>query len=309
MADAQTAGRWHIGMGVDAGIPTKNPFQYALGGDVRLQKELSSHLAATLTAGFTHYFEKDHFAGYNEYGSPFNVIPVKAGLKYFFTDGVYVGGEAGGGFGFEQWKNSFLWSPSIGIEFKNGIDVSLKYEDYTRNPVTKDVALRLGYAFDTRKMASHKRTAPLNDWEMSISIDPGFSINTSNASLGTEVTAYKRLTDALQFTVSAGYTYFFKRSNNYYFGYNSPVTFFNFGAKSVIPVKAGLRYYTGDKFYIAGAAGIAIASQGNPSFVCSPSAGFTLKNGLDLGVSYSNFGNTLVPDVAEIKVAYKFKLK
>jgi hypothetical protein len=86
------------------------------------------------------------------------------------------------------------------------------------------------------------------------------------------------------------------------------VLFFNYGARSVIPVKAGLRYYTGDRFYIAGAAGVAFASQGNPSFVYSPSAGVTLKNGVDLGVSYSNFGNTLVPDVMELKVAYKFKL-
>jgi hypothetical protein len=152
-----SASNWQIGFGVSPGGATSNPFKYTLGGDIRVQKNFNNRISGTLTAGFTHFFEKDHFDGYNQYGSPYNVIPVKAGVKVFLTDGFYLGGEAGVGFGFEQWGNSFVWSPSVGVAFKNGIDLSIRYEDFTKNKVTQDVALRLAYGINTKRLTVHEK--------------------------------------------------------------------------------------------------------------------------------------------------------
>ena len=155
-ARAQTDNGLSLGFGINAGIAPTNAFKYTLGGDIRLQKDINKHFAATLTTGFTHFFEKDHFDKYPQYGSPYNVIPVKAGLKYFVTNNFYLGGEAGAGLAFEQWGTSFLWSPSVGLAFKNGIDISAKYEDYTRDKMTKNIGLRLAYSFDLGNHTSHK---------------------------------------------------------------------------------------------------------------------------------------------------------
>jgi hypothetical protein len=144
IAHAQVPNSWRIGFGINAGVATSDAFKYALGGDIRVQKNFNERLSGTLTTGFTHFFEKDHFASYNQYGSPYNVIPVKLGLKYVVTGNLYAGGEAGAGFAFEQWGTSFLWSPSVGLAFKNGMDISIKYEDYTRDRATKDIALAPG---------------------------------------------------------------------------------------------------------------------------------------------------------------------
>jgi hypothetical protein len=85
IAHAQVPNSWRIGFGINAGVATSDAFKYALGGDIRVQKNFNERLSGTLTTGFTHFFEKDHFASYNQYGSPYNVIPVKLGLKYFVT--------------------------------------------------------------------------------------------------------------------------------------------------------------------------------------------------------------------------------
>ncbi|WP_162996606.1 hypothetical protein [Mucilaginibacter celer] len=112
MANAQSNNSsWRVGFGIDAGITTSDAFKYALGGDIHIQKDFNPQISGTLTTGFSHFFEKDHFAGYSQYASPYNVIPIKLGVKYFVGDNLYLGGEAGAGFAFEQWGTSFVWGP------------------------------------------------------------------------------------------------------------------------------------------------------------------------------------------------------
>ncbi|WCT14841.1 hypothetical protein [Mucilaginibacter jinjuensis] len=310
VAHAQNETGWRIGFGVSPGVPIKDPFAFTLGGDVRLQKNFNNKFAATLTAGFTHYFEKDHFIGYSQYGSPFNVIPVKAGAKFFLYDNLYVAGEAGAGFGFEQWGTSFLWSPSVGVAFKNGLDLSIRYEDFTRSSVTKDISLRLAYGLDTRKLVPHKRTNGDSDWKLAIGLNPGISQNDGFV-LGGEAGIYKPIARNLEAYATAGVTHYFDMYQ-YYYNMTSYDTY-SYGAKrsgkSIIPVKAGLRLYAGNQFYISGDAGAAFVSDGDVAFAYSPTIGLAFKNGVDIGAKYDGYtGGNYIPSAISLKLAYRFKL-
>jgi len=302
---AQTQPGIRLGFGVDGGVATNDPFKSALGGDIRLQKDLNDRLSATLTAGFTHFFEKDHFYGYNQYGSPYNVIPVKAGLKLFLTNNLYFAGEAGVGFGFEQWGNSFLYSPSIGLSFKNGLDISIKYEDYTRSSVTKDIALRLAYGVNLSKQhAVRKKVEHTADWQLGFGINPGIAGNSDDFVLGGDINLYKHLTNDLQATASAGVTHF---SVAYQFYSFSTYNYVKTSGQTIIPVMAGLRLFAGTQFYIAGEAGAAFSTHGIASFAYSPSLGLAFSNGLDLGIKYENFSDNY-PELIALKLGYRFRL-
>jgi hypothetical protein len=79
--------------------------------------------------------------------------------------------------------------------------------------------------------------------------------------------------------------------------------------RNVIPVKAGLRVYLADIFYVGGEAGVGFASKRNTSFVYSTSLGVKLKNGIDIGAKYDNYSHRLIQDAISLKLGYHFKLK
>ncbi len=151
---AQTANdseAWRLGVSVNPGIATKDPYGFVIGGDLRLQKDFVGPLSLTLTTGFTHFSVKDEFKN-TLADVPYNVIPAKAGLKAYISPHFYVGGEVGAGFATSNdMGTSFVWSPNLGYSFNNGIDIGVKYEDYTKFDNTKQVALRVAYGFNLSK--------------------------------------------------------------------------------------------------------------------------------------------------------------
>lgn len=145
---AQDSQAWRLGVGINGGVATDDPYGFVLGGDVKLQKDFAGPVSATLTTGYTHFFVKDDFDGYPAY----NVIPLKAGIKAFLSKNFYLGGELGAGFSTDEGVGtSFVWSPAIGWAFTNGLDIGVKYEDYTKYDNTKQVALRIAYGFNLSK--------------------------------------------------------------------------------------------------------------------------------------------------------------
>ncbi|OOV18723.1 hypothetical protein [Flavobacterium sp. LM4] len=135
--------KFKLGFGVSGGIPTDgDDYDWALGGDVRLQYDLSKRTSLTLTTGFTNLFVGDDVPD-------LGFIPTKAGFKAFvWEDQFYVMGEIGAGFAVTNNYNetSILWAPSIGYAGKH-IDISLRYEDYDKFN-TNQVALRVAYGFE-----------------------------------------------------------------------------------------------------------------------------------------------------------------
>lgn len=135
-----------LGVGLNLGIPTTDGFNFAIGGDLRLQKDFSGNLSGLLSAGYT------NFSPENDALDNIGYIPVKAGLKVFPVSKFYISGELGAGFGAtEGQKTAFVWSPGIGYGFNNGVDVGVRYEEFTRDGGSLgQVALRLAYGFRLR---------------------------------------------------------------------------------------------------------------------------------------------------------------
>ncbi len=132
---------FRLGFGVNAGATTGDYFNWSLGGDVRLQYDMSMRTSLTLTTGYTHLFGDDNVPD-------LGFIPVKAGFKAFvWEDRFYVLGEAGAGFAVTNDYNetAFLWAPGIGYANKY-IDISVRYEGMTDFNADQ-VALRLAYGF------------------------------------------------------------------------------------------------------------------------------------------------------------------
>ena len=131
---------FRLGFGLNAGAATGDFFNFALGGDVRLQYDMSERTSLTLTTGYTHLFaEEDEI---NDLG----FIPAKVGFKGFiWGDRFYLLGEVGAGFAVtgDYDETTFLWSPGLGYA-NDVIDLSLRYEgmgDFQ----TDQIALRLAY--------------------------------------------------------------------------------------------------------------------------------------------------------------------
>lgn len=140
---------FRLGVGLNVGPVFEKPYDFGLGGDVRLQYDLSKETSITLTTGFTNLFIGDD---YKDLG----FIPVKAGFKGFvWGDSFYLMGEAGAAFAVTNGydKTSLLLAPSIGYANKF-IDLSLKYEfysdfiKYNGNKGVGQLALRVAYGFN-----------------------------------------------------------------------------------------------------------------------------------------------------------------
>lgn len=133
-----------LGIGIDAGSTLKG-YNFFVGGiDTRLQFPLGNGFSGIVTAGYYYFFNT-----LKSNNGSLGFVPLKAGLKYFPFKNVYVAGEAGMGFATQNGEqNSFVYSPSVGLAFRNGFDVSIKYEDFTKyNGYASPLALRLDYGF------------------------------------------------------------------------------------------------------------------------------------------------------------------
>ncbi len=158
-----------LSIGVDAGIPSgnlSNGYNWNLGGSVQADIPVTQQLFVTINAGYNNIYGKD-----NAYGTAFaapniQLLPVKAGLKFFPVNNFYIQGEAGAAFalnksdvGFDNTA-AFVYAPQIGVQFplggKSFIDAGIRYEGTTKfttdvdNSKVNFFGLRIAYAFDTK---------------------------------------------------------------------------------------------------------------------------------------------------------------
>jgi hypothetical protein len=132
---------YRLGFGLNGGLTTGDYFNWALGGDVRFQYDLTKKTSLTLTTGFTNLFGDGDI-------KDLGFIPAKAGFKAFvWEDQFYVLGEVGAGFAVTNSydQTTFIWAPGIGYA-TDIIDISVRYEGM--NDFHADqIALRLAYGF------------------------------------------------------------------------------------------------------------------------------------------------------------------
>ncbi len=165
-----TSGGVILSVGVDAGIPTgnlNNGYNWNIGGSVQADiPVLPQQLFVTINAGYNSIQGKDNAYGTGLTATNIQLLPVKAGLKFFPVSHFYIQGEAGAAFalnksdlGFDNTA-AFIYAPQIGYQFplggKNFIDAGVRYEGSTKfnsgdnNSQLNFVALRLAYAFGTK---------------------------------------------------------------------------------------------------------------------------------------------------------------
>lgn len=142
---------FRLGFGLSGGYVFDDPYDAAIGGDVRIQYDFSKRTSISLTTGFTNLFIGDDL-------DDLGFIPLKAGFKVFWwEDQFYAGAEIGLGFPVtndysDVVDNTVILSPAIGYATKY-IDLSLRYEHYTEFPTADgdkgvgQLALRLAYGF------------------------------------------------------------------------------------------------------------------------------------------------------------------
>ena len=131
-----------LGIGLSLGIPTDDFYNFAVGGDLRLQKDFYSNVSGLLSLGYT------NFSAEGEDMGSVGFIPLKAGIKVFPIERLYISGEVGAGFGTDEGqKTSFVYAPGIGLGFNNGLDLGLRYENFTKYGMGQ-VALRIAYGFN-----------------------------------------------------------------------------------------------------------------------------------------------------------------
>jgi len=154
---------FRLSVGPDAGIPLgnlSNGYNWNFGGSVQADIPVINNLYVTVNAGYNNFFAKKHQADVVD--KNLELIPVKAGLKYFpFGNIFYVQGEAGAAFlanksdlGADK-SAAFVYAPQVGVLLKvadkNYIDVGFRFEStsafYNGGNTNNFLGLRVAYSF------------------------------------------------------------------------------------------------------------------------------------------------------------------
>ncbi len=160
-AQTITPNKLRFGIGVEGGLVTGSAHDFSnaeIGGTGRLQYGVSNNLAITLTSGYYNFFGKNEPGTDLKYQS-LGMVPIKAGIKYFYTSNLYLGAEVGAGIetktflpqgvdeNFANKDTKLILSPALGYATKHW-DVGVRYENYSGQSNNYGlVALRLAYGF------------------------------------------------------------------------------------------------------------------------------------------------------------------
>ncbi|MBL4676877.1 MAG: hypothetical protein JKY70_11845 [Mucilaginibacter sp.] len=139
---------WRLGIGVEGLLPVGNLHDYSnvgLGGTARLQYGLGSNVALSLTSGYYNFFAKE-VGGIKP--DDLGIVPVKAGIKAFVANNIYLGAEIGAGFETNEGGNTkLIASPGIGWA-NHSWDVGARYENFSgQGNNYGTVGLRIAYGF------------------------------------------------------------------------------------------------------------------------------------------------------------------
>ncbi|MEN0054073.1 MAG: hypothetical protein AAGC65_10405 [Mucilaginibacter sp.] len=150
-----------LSAGIESGLPIgklNDAYNWNFGGSVQADFPIiERELYATLNAGFNNIY-----ANNVSNAADIQLIPVKAGLKYFPVKNFYVQGEAGASFIANKSdmgttkSAAFVYAPQVGVLFnvsrKSYIDAGVRFESnsafYTNDNKSNFIGLRIAYAFN-----------------------------------------------------------------------------------------------------------------------------------------------------------------
>ena len=155
---------FRLSVGPEFGLPLgnfSNAYNWTFGGSVQADIPILSRFYVTVNAGYNEAFVKTN-SGDDNPGRDLQLIPVKAGLKYFFFDDlVYVQGQAGATFLANKTETGadksagFTYSPQVGVLVKlapkNYIDAGFYWQQtqsfWTGESDLNTLGVRLAYSF------------------------------------------------------------------------------------------------------------------------------------------------------------------
>ncbi|WP_285054970.1 outer membrane beta-barrel protein [Pedobacter ginsengisoli] len=146
-----------LGIGAEFGFPMGDfgdGYKFGVGGSLLYQHPIADKLNLTGSAGYLSFQGKDIDTeiGTISLGSA-GFIPVKAGLRYFLAENIYVGGELGAVFatGDGASGTAFAYAPGVGVEFpvadKSTIELGGRYEGWSNDGTSSFIGLRLAWNF------------------------------------------------------------------------------------------------------------------------------------------------------------------
>ena len=145
-------------LGLEGALPVGDfgdTHSFGIGGSLQGEYKADTDLGITLNAGYITYSGKEvtfpQPIGTIKMES-FGLIPILAGVKYYFGGGAYAHGQLGIGMGTDEGQGSnFMYSPGIGYMFAPGLDAELKYTGLSSSGENtgsaNSVGLRLAYNF------------------------------------------------------------------------------------------------------------------------------------------------------------------
>ena len=156
--DKKSDKEFKFSVGVEAGLPLgdlKEGSSFGIGGSVMGEYAAAESLGLTLSAGYLTFSGKTIDVDGESFKSPsLNLIPVLVGAKYHFNDKFYGHAQLGMTFasvkveGVSASTSAFTYAPTIGVTPSENIDISVKYQAYSKGGgTTSFVGLRVAYVF------------------------------------------------------------------------------------------------------------------------------------------------------------------
>jgi hypothetical protein len=150
---AQTDSKFKVSLGPELSFASgsfSDSHSFGIGGTIQVEVLLQEHLYGTATSGLIAYNGKSYGVGTKFKGE--TIIPVRIGVKYFLSGGIYGAAQIGVGFlGGLYTGTAFAYSPQLGYEFRTktdkSVDASFKYDGYSKNGTIGALGFRLAYIF------------------------------------------------------------------------------------------------------------------------------------------------------------------
>ncbi|MGZ3777780.1 MAG: hypothetical protein ACXVI9_09360 [Mucilaginibacter sp.] len=139
-------------LGADAGIPVGNiasEYDLGMGASVNCDFSLFSRLKLTVSAGYEALLINSTVRNISPSApSSDRYIPLKGGLKYYFSENIYTEGQAGVAIYTSNGGDvSFAYSPGVGYTFDSGFEAGLRYEAWVKEYTLSQLAFRVAYRF------------------------------------------------------------------------------------------------------------------------------------------------------------------
>ncbi|MGC4102715.1 hypothetical protein [Ferruginibacter sp.] len=146
--------KFHFSVGPEVGFAVggfNDTHSVGIGATIAAGFNIAPSTDFTINSGLLSYAGRSVSSGI-KYKSQV-IVPLKAGLKYFLSEGFYAEGQVGAGFLSNYGTGvAFAYSPVLGYEFstKSGkaVDAAFKYDGYSKNGGSIGaINFRLAYRF------------------------------------------------------------------------------------------------------------------------------------------------------------------